>query len=219
MKLTPQLIDVAMPTSPDGAVIVLHGGAARNGRMRVSPTQLSVVRMVPIARRIAHAGAGRLAVVRLLNSRRGWDTRHTPVQDAGWALAQLRQRLGAGVPTCLVGHSLGGRAALLAAGAPEVLSAVALAPWVVDSDTPAGIEGKRFLIVHGSRDRIASPARAARLARRMEGEADVRFVVVDGAQHAMLRHHSTFSGLAAQFVVETLLSGRRGLSPLAAEAS
>ncbi len=40
----------------------------------------------------------RLAVFRLLNSRRGWDTRHTPVHDARWALDQVAERLGAASP-------------------------------------------------------------------------------------------------------------------------
>src|SRR5689334_24858422 len=115
MELSPKLIEVRVPREPEGVVLVLHGGASRRDRMRVSPTQLSVLRMVPIARRIARAGRGRLAVFRLLNSTRGWDTRHTPVDDARWALEQVRDRLG-DLPVGLVGHSLGGRAALLAAG-------------------------------------------------------------------------------------------------------
>ena len=157
-EVRPRLIDVAVPAGPEGAVIVLHGGASRRDRMRVSSAQLSVVRMVPIARRIARAGRGRLAVFRLLNSRRGWDATHTPVQDTRWAIAQVRDRVGGAVPICLVGHSLGGRAALLAAGEPEVAGAVALAPWVLPSDTPRGVDGKPILIVHGSRDRVADPA-------------------------------------------------------------
>jgi dienelactone hydrolase len=200
----PRLIDVALPSRPEGAVIVLHGGASRRDRMRVSPAQLSVLRMIPIARRIARAGRGRVAVFRLLNSRRGWDTTHTPVQDARWAIAQVRDRLGGSPQICLVGHSLGGRAALLAAGEPDVAGAVALAPWVLGSDVPRGVEGKPILIVHGSEDRIASPARSAALARRM-GAARVSYVVVHGAKHAMLRHHEEFSERAAEFAVGTVL--------------
>ena len=37
-------------------MLVLHGGASRRAGMMVSPTQLSVLRMIPIARRIARAG-------------------------------------------------------------------------------------------------------------------------------------------------------------------
>ncbi len=104
----------------------------------VSPTQLSVLRMIPVAHRIARAGAGRLAVFRLLNSYRGWDASHTPLDDVAWALGQVRERFGH-LPACLVGHSLGGRAALLAGGAEEVRSVVALNPWVYPTDAPGPV--------------------------------------------------------------------------------
>ncbi len=171
----------------------------------VSPAQLSVLRMVPIARRIARAGRNRLAVFRLLNSSRGWDTHHTPVHDARWALDQVAQRYGRRLPTCLVGHSLGGRAALLTASRPEVTSSVALAPWVYPSDVPHGLNGQRILIVHGELDRIASPERSAALARRLAPGAHVAYVTVDGGRHAMLRRHAVFSGLASSFARDTLL--------------
>jgi pimeloyl-ACP methyl ester carboxylesterase len=206
-ELRPRLIGVSAPSTPEGAVIVLHGGASRRDRMRVNPAQLSVVRMIPIAYGIARSGRGKLAVFRLLNSRRGWDTTHTPAQDARWAIAQVRDRLGGALPICLVGHSLGGRAALLAAGEPEVAGSVALAPWVLASDAPQGIDGKRILIVHGSRDRVADPARSEALAERLRS-ARVSYVVVDGAKHAMLRHHSEFSRRAAEFAVAILLGER-----------
>jgi Alpha/beta hydrolase family len=112
--------------------------------MMMSPTQLSVLRMVPIARRIARATRGRVAVFRLLNSRRGWDTHHTPVVDARWDLDRITERFGASVPACLVGHSLGGRAALLSAGPPEVRSVAALAPWVYPTDVPTGLSDQRI---------------------------------------------------------------------------
>ncbi len=201
----PRLIDVAVPDEPDGAVLVLHGGAARGTPMAVSPTQLSVVRMVPIAKRAARVGRGRLAVFRLLNSQRGWNQEHTPVDDAIWALGRIAERLGGAVPTCLIGHSLGGRAALFAAGHPAVRSAVALAPWVYASDDPPGVAGRRVLVVHGAEDRIARPEPSARVARRMARTADVAFVTVEGGKHAMLRHHNRFDGLAADFARATLL--------------
>jgi alpha-beta hydrolase superfamily lysophospholipase len=109
--------------------------------------------MVPIAKRIVRAGGGRLAVFRLLNSVRGWDSRHTPVEDARWALAQLKSRFGtelSALSTCLVGHSLGGRAALLAADEQAVVSAVALAPWVYPTEGDLDLAGRKILIVHGS---------------------------------------------------------------------
>lgn len=39
MELSPKLIEVRVPREPEGVVLVLHGGASRRDRMRVSPTQ------------------------------------------------------------------------------------------------------------------------------------------------------------------------------------
>lgn len=206
MEPQPRLIDVATPATPAGVVVVLHGGASRRQTMRVSPTQLSVLRMVPIARGVARAGRGRLAVFRLLNARRGWDVSHTPVRDVLWALDQIADRHGRRLPTCLVGHSLGGRAAILAAGRPEVRGVVALAPWVYPSDVPPGLGHQRILIIHGTRDRVASPERSAALGRRLSRLADVTYVAVEGGTHAMLKHHERFAGPAAEFAAETLLA-------------
>jgi predicted esterase len=203
-----QLVEVVVPRQPEGIVLVLHGGASRRGHPTVSPTQLSVLRMVPIARHIARVTHRRLAVFRVLNSRRGWDTTHTPVRDAHWALDEAARRIGERLPSCLVGHSLGGRAAILAAARPGVRSAVALAPWVYPTDVPSALDGRRILIVHGSEDRIAEPSRSAALARNLEPVADVEYVTVLGAKHAMLRRHRVFGDLAAKFVAVTLLGER-----------
>ena len=198
MELQPKLIEVHVPSAPQGVVLVLHGGAARREDMRVSPTQLSVLRMIPIARRIARAGGDRLAVFRLLNSRRGWDTTHTPVQDVRWALEEIADRSGP-LPTSLVGHSLGGRAALLSAGAPTVRGVVALAPWVYPTDVAPGAADRRILIVHGARDRVASAERSAALARAL----GARYVSVPEGKHAMLRHGREFVRPAVEFVLDT----------------
>jgi alpha-beta hydrolase superfamily lysophospholipase len=173
--------------------------------MMVSPAQLSVLRMIPIAWRAARVGQRRLAVFRLINSSRGWDTRHTPVQDAHWALEQLAARYRKRLPTCLIGHSLGGRAALLAIDRREVRSAVALAPWVYPTDIPARPCADHVLIVHGSRDRTASPQRSAELAMRLSTKVWVGYVEVEGGKHGMLRRLRLFDGLAADFAAATLL--------------
>ena len=197
----PRLVATRVPERPDAAVLVLHGGAQRPGRPEVSPTQLSVVRMVPVARRIA--SGGRLAVYRLLNSRRGWDGSHTPVDDVAWAMRRLRELHG-DLPTSLVGHSLGGRAALLAGAQAGVRTVVALNPWVYPTDD-ADLTGRRVLVVHGTEDRIADPRRSAVVARRLARTADVGYVSVPGASHAMLRHGSVFERAAAGFTRATLL--------------
>jgi len=206
-----RLIDTAAPSAPRGVALVLHGGAARRRPMRVSPTQLSVLRMVPIAARIARAAKGELAVLRLLNSTRGWDAHHTPVDDVRWALGQVAERFGPDLPVGLVGHSLGGRAALLAAGEDRVVSAVALNPWVYPTEGRLDLAGRRVLVVHGDDDRIARPTNSAAVARDLGRTADlVGYVTVEGGKHAMLRRGQVFDQLAADFAAATLLGRHPG---------
>ena len=209
MALEPKLVDVQVPADPEGVVLVLHGGAARGREaVAVSPTQLSVLRMVPIARDIARAGRGRLAVFRLLNAQRGWDEGgdHTPVRDAAWALDEIAARFdGRRLPTVLVGHSLGGRAALLSVGARGVRGVCALAPWVYPTDVAPGLDGQEVLFVHGTDDRIADPRKSAELARAMSARTHVGYVSVRGGKHAMLGRRRQFDGLAAAFAAATLL--------------
>jgi len=47
----PRLLTTRASHQPKGVVLVLHGGAARRDNPPVSPSQLSVIRMVPIAAR------------------------------------------------------------------------------------------------------------------------------------------------------------------------
>ncbi len=204
MDLAARLITTRAPQNPEGLVLLLHGGGARRDRTAVSPTQLSVLRMVPIAHRIARAGRGRLTVVRLLNSARGWDTRHTPVHDVAWALEQLREQHGADLPIGLVGHSLGGRAALMSAGHDGVRSVVALNPWI-DARDRVDLDGRPALVVHGTEDRVADPGRAAALTRSLALSGPVGFLRVSGGRHSMLRHRGVFEQAAADFARATLL--------------
>jgi predicted esterase len=208
--LSARLIDVRIPAHPAGIVLVLHGGASRGRGMRVSPAQLSVLRMVPVASRAARASGGRLAVLRLLNSARGWDTEHTPVQDVQWALNEIAGRFGSGAPVCLIGHSLGGRAALLAAGQPSVAGVVALAPWVYPTDVAADVDHTPIVIIHGDADRIASPVRSLQVARALSRQTEVTYVSVKAGTHAMLRRLDTFDGLAAQCAAWMLLGQVQG---------
>ena len=203
MSRSARLLPTNRPDSPRGAVLVLHGGASRGDGMAVSPAQLSVLRMIPVAKRIAWAGNGRLAVFRLLNSFRGWDASHTPVDDAAWAVDRIRKDYD-DLPVCLIGHSLGGRAALLAASRPGVRSVAALNPWVYPSDRP-DLRGRQALIVHGSADRVADPRRSRAVADAVGRRTPVGYITVPGGRHAMLRHHTLYERFAAEFAVGTVL--------------
>lgn len=193
----PRLIATRRPEGPAGIALVLHGGGGR-GSVPVSPVQLSVLRMVPIAGRIARAGHGRLAVFRLLNAVRGVGA--DPLSNVRWALGQLRQEYSP-LPVALVGHSLGGSVALAAGGCADVQSVVALAPWLSGSESADQLSGKPTLIVHGSADRVTNPSAAARYAEhaRRSG-APVSFVRVEQGEHTMLRRMPAFDVLTARYV-------------------
>jgi pimeloyl-ACP methyl ester carboxylesterase len=199
-----RLVETRVPRNPEGVVLVLHGGASRGEGVRVSPTQLSVLRMVPIAARIAARSRGRLAVFRLLNAVRGWDASHTPVQDVRWALGEIARRFGE-LPAALVGHSLGGRAAILSSGAEPVRAVAALNPWVYPHDGRVETSGREFLIVHGTDDRVAEADRSFAAAELLRRGNSVGYVRVTGGKHAMLRRHQVFDSLAADFAVRALL--------------
>lgn len=198
----PRLVVTRAPRRPQGAVLLLHGGGGGAPPRAVSPAQPSVLRMWSVAAATTRAGRGRLVVARLLNATRGWDA-GAPVRDAHWALDRLAQRFGT-LPTSLVGHSLGGRAALVAADRDEVRSVVALAAWLLPGDA-RHVRGRRVLLVHGTGDRVAPLTRAAAVARDLGAANEVSFLRLEGAGHALLREAWRVDALAADFARATVL--------------
>ncbi len=133
------------------AALVLPGGYA-TGHGRYCP--LLDLELRGLGRTLADRGADRGLAVHLLRYRnRGWNgARADPVVDTRWALTRLADRHGP-VPVILVGYSMGGRAAVWAAGGANVTAVVAIAPWLPGGDPVDGLQGRRALILHGSRDR------------------------------------------------------------------
>jgi alpha-beta hydrolase superfamily lysophospholipase len=96
--------------------------------------------MVPFARALARTDG--LAVLMLRYRLRGWNgSARDAARDAEEMLAELHRRR-PGVPTALVGHSMGGRAVLHAAGAPDVRAVAALAPWLDGTDPVDQLAGR-----------------------------------------------------------------------------
>ncbi|MFJ9944364.1 alpha/beta hydrolase [Streptomyces erythrochromogenes] len=118
------------------AVLLLHGGRAD----ALSPPprlNLPALRMRPFAAAVTRATAHDDVFVAHVRYRyRGWNGHHAhPVADVRRALDELRAAAGP-IPVVLVGHSMGGRAALRAAEDPQVEGVVALAPWCPPGHPP-----------------------------------------------------------------------------------
>lgn len=198
---------------PAAAVLVLHGGRDRG---MSAPSRLNApgLRMRPFVRSLARATDARsvtLAEVRYRH--RGWNgDRADAARDAVEALAELRRSTG-GAPVVLVGHSMGGRAALRVGGTPGVVGTVALAPWCLPDEPVAQLSAARLVIVHAQRDRITSPAESLRMAERARAQgASVCRFVLPGGDHAMLRRAGVWHDLTTHAVL-----GLLGLAPLPAE--
>ena len=207
---SPRVIATRLPDHPIGVALVLHGGGGR-GTLAVSPTQLSVLRMVPIAARIARVGHGRLAVYRLLNAVRGFGS--DPLSNVRWALEELR-RTHPDLPVALAGHSLGGSVALAAAGEDDVAGVVALAPWLAGAERTRQLGDRPTLIVHGSNDRVTNCRASQQYAARARANgAAVSFVEVEHGEHTMLRRMPAFDLLAAHYTRAVLDPGHVSMNP------
>jgi acetyl esterase/lipase len=188
----------APPTRPAAVVLVLHGGKAHSTETG-ERKGLAYRRMLPFARTLARRGP---AVYLLRYRVRGWNApARDALLDARWATAELAERH-PGVPVVLLGHSMGGRAALAAAGAPNVTAVCALAPWLDDGDPVAQLAGRTVLIAHGDRERYTDPAASLAYARRAKaaGVAICRFDL-PGAGHFMLARLADWNALVRRFVL------------------
>ena len=197
------VLTVLEPSGPTlGVALVLHGGKSHSFEP-VEAHHLSPARMVPFAKHLHRAGRDHgLAVWSLRNSVRGWNGHDmTPLQDARWALEQIRQRH-PGVPVFLLGHSMGGLTAVCAADDPQVAAVVALAPWLSPETPSSRVAGKKVLIVHGTTDRWTSASESLKFARRATGAASMQYVTLKGAGHFMFRRVRLWHALATGFIMK-----------------
>ncbi|WP_405918036.1 alpha/beta hydrolase [Streptomyces sp. NBC_00728] len=184
------------------AVLVLHGGTA-DSRAPVRPWNVARLRMRPFLRAVTRALPDEGTFVGEVRYRhRGWNGADAdPLVDVLRALAELADLVGE-VPVVLVGHSMGGRAALRAATAPQVRAVVALAPWCPEGEPVAHLQSARVIVLHGDRDRVTDPKESFALVRRAaEAGSSASAVRVEGGDHAMLRrartwHRATGSAVA-----------------------
>lgn len=178
-----------------GVVVVLHGGKAES-QERSEPTHLSSRRLNPFARALHRQGAKHgFAVWKVRYRVRGWNGRErSPAQDAQWALDEVRRRHG-DVPVVLVGHSMGGRAAVHVLGDPSVIGAVLLCPWL-PHEPVHGARGKQVLLAHAALDRWTSTTETwewAAAARPLTSA--LTYIRVRATGHFMLRRAGLWTDL------------------------
>ena len=164
-----------------GAVIVTHGGRS----VSIEPTaalQPTVLRMIPVAGAIRHALRG--TGTRICRPRfrvRGWNGPElSPVQDLTELLDRISRDWGH-IPVVLVGHSMGARAALRAAGHPLVFAVAGLAPWLPPAEPVGQLAGRRILLVHATADEVTSPAQTWAYAERARSVTEVATIEIRAA--------------------------------------
>ncbi|MFG2138308.1 alpha/beta hydrolase [Streptomyces sp. NPDC048650] len=193
------------PTAPRTAVLLLHGGRADS--LAPPPRlHLPALRMRPFGSALARslrADDPLLALVRYRH--RGWNgARADAAQDAGQALDELAARA-PGVPVVLVGHSMGGRAALRIGGHPAVRGIVALAPWCPEDEPVGHLRGRTLALLHDPCDRVTRAEDTWHFADRARmGGSRVHAIAMPSGGHAMLRGARHWHRLTTHLVTAVL---------------
>lgn len=182
---------------PRAVVLLLHGGTESSDRP-VDGRSASWKRMAALQRAVTPELHEAGASTWLLRYRtRGWDGGAGKVEDARWALEQVRTAYGA-VPVVLLGHSMGARTAVHVADDEAVLGVVALAPWFPPREPVRALAGKVLRAAHGRRDRITSYRQtAAYVERARSAGADASLVGMGLAGHYLLTRPGRWNRFAA----------------------
>jgi pimeloyl-ACP methyl ester carboxylesterase len=191
-------------TSVKGVVVVAHGGREVS-TATTTAVHPAVLRMIPVAAAIGRALYGRGVVVRRPRFRlRGWNgAQASPVHDLTEVLDEVRGEFGP-VPVVMVGHSMGARAALRAAGYPSVTAVVGLASWLPAGEPVDQLAGRRILLAHGAEDGICRPEETWAYGDRARAVSSVAEIEVRGGEHTMLRRAPVWHAIAATFACVSL---------------
>ena len=203
----PSLVTIAPSATARGVALITHGGRSRSTAPDRN-VRTPALRMFPFAGDLARAGRrSGLAVAQLRYRVVGYND-GDPVRDVEWALDELSERFGA--PVCLVGHSMGARAALRAAGHESVTAVAGLAAWLPSGEPVAQLAGRTVMLVHGTSDRVTDPARSLEFARRARSTATrlCRFELARTG-HTMLQRLPLWHSLTRRFVL-----GALGIEPM-----
>lgn len=193
------------PRRPQGAVMLLHGGRA-DGLTPPPWVNLPALRLRWFGTAILRAQPRHtLLLASVRYRRRGWNgLQADPVHDAHDALNELG-RLAPGLPVVLIGHSMGGRAALRAAEHPSVRGVVALAPWCPTNEPVSHLRDRTVALLHDPKDRVTRADQTWAFAARARAHgADVHTVAMPHGGHTMIRGAQHWQELAAHFATAIL---------------
>ncbi|MFD5395887.1 alpha/beta hydrolase [Streptomyces sp. NPDC127097] len=193
------------PDTPRAAVLLLHGGRA-DGLGPPPRLNLPALRMRPFGSAVSRALRGREVLLASVRYRcRGWNgPRADAARDARQALDELAARA-ADLPVVLVGHSMGGRAALLTGGHPAVRGVVALAPWCPPGEPVSHLRDRTVVLLHDADDRVTDAEGSWLLAdRARQAGARAHTVAMPRGGHTMLRDASHWHRLTVDLVTALL---------------
>ncbi|MFI5864973.1 alpha/beta fold hydrolase [Streptomyces sp. NPDC051546] len=188
-----------LPQEATAAVLLLHGGRA-DALGPPPPLNLPGLRMRPFgAALLRDTFHDEVLVAHVRYRYRGWNGPNAhPVADVRRALAELRALTGP-VPTVLVGHSMGGRAALRAAADPQVKGVIALAPWCPPGEPTAQLHGRTVIALHDEADRVTSAAGTwSHLTRAQSAGAGVLGIAMPRGGHSMIRDARRWHRITAE---------------------
>ncbi|MFI1304198.1 alpha/beta fold hydrolase [Streptomyces sioyaensis] len=193
------------PDTPQAAVLLLHGGRPDD---RTPPTRLDLpaLRMWPFDCAISRTPGGREVLLASVRSRHrgGNGPQADAAQDARAALDELAAHA-PDVPVVLVGHSMGGRAALLTGGHRTVRGVVALAPWCPPGEPVSHLRDRTVVLLHDVRDRITDAEASWHFAdRARRSGARVHTVAMPRGGHTMLRGACHWHRLTVDLVAAIL---------------
>jgi predicted esterase len=199
---SPALEQRAAPGETRGIALFCHGGTASS----LEPPReraLSLVRMRAFEQFVHRSAADQGIATALIRYRvAGWNGEAADAfQDVRWAIGELREQHGTDVPIVLVGHSMGGRAALRSGGEPSVTAVCALAPWTPPGEPVMHLRDQTVVILHGRGDRWVPAKLSADFSvrARRAGARVARFTTAGG--HSMVRRAPRWHTFARDVVL------------------
>ena len=200
----------ARPARAGAVVLVMHGGAV-NGREANRAWSHNVARLVPFARALKQACQGR-SPWRGCGSATagGTGSEASPVEDARWALAQVRAEY-PGVPS-RTRRALDGRAdRALRCRRGRRPARRRARPWVEHGDPLPG-DGQTVLI-HGDRDVITPLSGSRRIVEGLRSAGrDATLIRVQRSDHAMIVRARLWTALVVD-IVAAVFARELGGSP------